>query len=215
MKGFNNFDVLYYINLEHRTDRKEHLLSELANTDIDAAKIKRIDAIYMKDFGELGCSLSHIKALESFLEQPEDVQHCLILEDDFMFRDRKHNDQQTSSYLNTFFKMNIEYDVLMIAGNVIHAQFTNLSFVIKIEEVQTTSAYCVHRKYAPTLLNNFREGAKRLQETGHKMHELCLDQHWKTLQRDDKWFAIYPLIGQQMMSYSDIEKKVVDYGQYS
>jgi hypothetical protein len=47
MKGFNNFDVLYYINIAHRTDRKQHLLEELSKTDIDHNKINRIDAVYI------------------------------------------------------------------------------------------------------------------------------------------------------------------------
>lgn len=204
-KGFDYFDILYYINLEHRTDRNEHFLTELSNTGIDESKIHRIDAIYNPTFGELGCSQSHIKALEAFLQTPDDIKNCLILEDDFKLK--------TSTYhLGAFFEKNIDYDVLMISGNIIHCKRTTVPFLLKVDEAQAASGYCVTKQFAHILLENFREGATLLQNTGHKVHELCLDQYWKKLQKDNKWFALYPLIAEQMMSYSDIEKKVVYYG---
>jgi hypothetical protein len=100
----------------------------------------------------------------------------------------------------------------MISGNIIHCKRTTVPFLLKVDEAQAASGYCVTKQFAHILLENFREGATLLQNTGHKVHELCLDQYWKKLQKDNKWFALYPLIAEQMMSYSDIEKKVVYYG---
>jgi hypothetical protein len=31
-KGLDNFDIVYYINLEHRKDRYEHITKELEKT---------------------------------------------------------------------------------------------------------------------------------------------------------------------------------------
>jgi glycosyl transferase family 25 len=210
-QDFDHFDVLYYINLQHRHDRNEHILQQLALTNIHPSKIHRIDAIYHKDFGELGCSQSHIKALEAFLQTSDDIKTCLIIEDDFMFRQKDID----FSNLNNFFDLKIDFDVFLLSGNIIHARRTDAPYIIKVEESQTTSGYCVTKQYAAKLLANFKEGAQKLVETGHKIHHLCLDQYWKSLQPIDNWFALYPLLGQQMASYSDIEKKVVDYGGYS
>jgi GR25 family glycosyltransferase involved in LPS biosynthesis len=210
-KGFNHFDVLYYINLEHRTDRNEHILAELAKTGIDESKVHRIDAVCIKEFGMLGCVKSHIKTLEAFLQTPDEIQNCLILEDDFKLKDL-NNLNVSIENLDAFFGMNIEYDVLMISGNLIHCKRTFVPFLLKVDEAQTTSGYCITKKFAITLLENFREGADLLEKAGYQLHEVCLDQYWKRLQKDNKWFAIYPLIGEQMLSYSDIEKKTVYYG---
>jgi GR25 family glycosyltransferase involved in LPS biosynthesis len=204
-KGFNNFDILYYINLEHRNDRKVHILEELKKTGIDHNKINRIEAIH-KEFGELGCSQSHIKALETFLQTTDDVQNCLILEDDFKLK------TDNFDHLDIVFDSDIDYDVLMISGNLYHTLQTNVSLLRKVYEAQAASGYCVTKQYAPKLLENFKEGAKLLEEAGKKVHELCLDQYWKKLQIGDKWYALNPMIAEQMMSYSDIEKKVVYYG---
>ena len=38
MGGFNNFDLVYYINLNHRTDRLNHITNEIKKTNIDATE---------------------------------------------------------------------------------------------------------------------------------------------------------------------------------
>lgn len=42
-------------------------------------------------------------------------------------------------------------------------------------------------------------------------HELHADQCWKQLQRD-KWYTTKPVLGYQRESYSDIERRVTNYG---
>jgi GR25 family glycosyltransferase involved in LPS biosynthesis len=211
MKGFNNFDVLYYINIAHRTDRKEHLLEELSKTDIDHNKINRIDAIYLPEFGVLGCIKSHINALDQFLQTSDDIQNCLIIEDDFKFKDHiKHTDEKT--YLDDFFQQKIDYDVLVISGNLLSHQHTDIPYLVKVQDVQCTSGYCVTKRYATKLLENFKECAALLENAGNRVHDLCIDIYWKRLQKTDNWFAMNPMIAEQMMSYSDIDQKAVYYG---
>ena len=211
MKGFNNFDVLYYVNIAHRTDRKQHLLKELSKTDIDQNKINRIDAVYIPEFGALGCTKSHINTLEQFLQTSDDIQNCLIIEDDFKFKEHiKHTDEIT--YLDDFFQKKIDYDVLVISGNLYAGQRTNLPYLVKVQDVQCTSGYCVTKRYATKLLENFKECAALLENAGNRVHDLCIDIYWKRLQKTDKWFAMNPMIAEQMMSYSDVECITVHYG---
>ena len=73
--------IVYYINLDERPDRKQHIENELIKIfpkDI----INRISAIKHKT-GAIGCSNSHIDALFNFIKSKKDV--CYIFEDDFQF----------------------------------------------------------------------------------------------------------------------------------
>lgn len=206
--GFNHFDIVYYINLKHRDDRNEHIQSELHSTGIDKNKIHRIDAVYHKDFGALGCSKSHITAIEMFLNTSDDIKNCLILEDDFSIKYPIH---LVNDILDKFFSSEIDYDVLMVSANICECENTNDAFVKKIISAQTTSGYCVNKRYAPILLQNFKDGYKLLEEAGIQVHDFCIDIFWKQIQREHKWFCTYPVIGEQMESYSDIEKKITYY----
>ena len=78
-------DVIFYINLESRTDRKEHFLKEIKKLCIDECKIIRIDAVKHSN-GALGCTKSHIKALDLFMANPL-WDTCMVFEDDFTFYD--------------------------------------------------------------------------------------------------------------------------------
>ena len=64
----NHFDIIYVINLKHRTDRLESIMKELSTMGVDEKKIVRINAIYNKEFGALGCAQSHRLALSYFME---------------------------------------------------------------------------------------------------------------------------------------------------
>ena len=78
-----NIDCVYYINLDHRLDRKESIEKELDKLGVPAEKRVRIPGIYNKNFGILGCGLSHKKALETFVASNHKT--CLLFEDDFQF----------------------------------------------------------------------------------------------------------------------------------
>jgi len=208
-KGLNNFDIIYYINLEHRKDRYDHIINELKKTNIDNKKINRIDGVYMKDFGILGCAKSHVKALEAFLETPDEIETCIIFEDDFIFT--KPQDQ-INRIINKFFDEQDDFDVLMLASNILNGQPTKYFYLTKIIDAQTLSGYCVSKKFAPVLLANYKESISQLENVGYKCHPFCFDIYMKRLQPNSNWYSLNPLVGKQIESYSDIENKVVDYG---
>lgn len=207
-KGLNNFDVIYYINLSHRTDRFEHINSELAKTNIDKEKINKIEGVYKKDFGILGCAKSHILALEAFLKTPVSCKNCIIFEDDFTFT---HSQDIINDLIDQFFDKVKSYDLLMLASNTLNEMPTPYPFITKIIDAQTLSGYCVHRNFAPVLLNNYKESVEKLEKIGYKVHPYCFDIYMKQLQPYSKWFCLKPKIGKQVESYSDIENRVVDY----
>ena len=208
--GFNNFDMVCYINLEHRKDRFEHISSELSKTNIDKNKINRIEGIYLKDFPILGCAKSHCLALEKFLNSSQDLKNCLILEDDFEFTEEQ---DKINKLVNKVFNELDYFDVLMISSNTQkETEVSGKDFITKIEDAQTLSGYAVSRKFAPVLLENYKQSISLLEEKGFKIHEYCFDIYMKQLQPISQWYCLKPKIGKQMESYSDIENKIVDYG---
>jgi len=207
-QGFNRFDIVYFINLDHRTDRLEHITNELNKTNIEPIKLNKISAVYTPNFGALGCSKSHVIALESFLKTPETNQTCVILEDDFIFTQEQC---VVNDLINKVFENNIDFDVLMLSANIEHQTPTTYPFITKIYNAQTTSGYVVNRKFAPILLNNYKESVELLEK--HKIgFNNCIDIHMKKLQPYFNWYCLNPKIGIQMSSFSDVEKRFVQYG---
>ena len=207
MGGFNNFDLVYYINLNHRTDRLNHIKNEIKKTNIDESKVHRIEAIY-DDYGALGCSKSHCVALENFINSPETNQTCVVLEDDFEFTQGQDivNDM-IDKVFNSIVK---DFDVLMLSSNTYSELNSKFNFVTKILKGQTTSGYVVSRKFAPILLKNYKEGADLLSQTRDRP-KYSIDMYMQQLQPNSKWLCLSPKIGKQMESYSDIEKQWLNY----
>ena len=46
---------------------------------------------------------------------------------------------------------------------------------------------------------------------GKDKEKFACDVLWQKIQNNNKWYAFSPKLGKQIVSYSDIEKKVVDY----
>lgn len=203
----NNLDLVYYINLAHRQDRLAHIKNELAKTNIDSDKIHRIEAIYTESFGGIGCAKSHYLALEQFVNSPDTNKTCLILEDDFIFT---HNMDTINSIMNEVFTTLPEFDILMISSNTMLEQPTSYSFVTKILDAQTMSGYIVSRKFAPILLQNYKESIALLEIHG-RVSDYCFDMYMKKLQPISNWYCLLPKIGKQNPGYSDIERKHVEY----
>lgn len=194
-------DAILYINLAHRTDRKEHILQEIGKLCQDPLKIHRIDAI-KKDPGALGCGLSHVNALQYALEMG--WNRILVLEDDFTFRDGFEEP------LRRLLSRDMDVGLLSFNPN----RFESVEQEGEIRKVlysQTTSSYVITRAYLPTLLENFIESTTDLQLHG-KQHDNCLDIYWTRLQPLGKWYAIVPAIGYQYDNYSDIEGQHTSYG---
>lgn len=206
-----HIDCVYYINLDHRTDRKEQCEGEMNKLGVPPSKLVRIPGIYNKEFGILGCGLSHKKALETFMASEH--KNCLIFEDDFLFT----LDMNYVRYLlKSIFERNISYDLVMLAGNLYKTEKTEWPFLRKVLDGQTASGFLITREFAPKLLQCLEESTKLLKDwhdtTGEKKHEYCNDIYWKKLQPISKWFVLYPKTGLQRESYSDNEYKITNYG---
>jgi GR25 family glycosyltransferase involved in LPS biosynthesis len=203
MKNIKDIKNAFYINLEHRKDRKEHVEQQLNNIGI---KAERFNAIKL-DKGAVGCSLSHLRCLENALKNEWD--HVLICEDDITFL----NPSLFISQLNYFLEsIDCEkWDVVLLGGNIIPPYQNINKSCVKVSKCQTTTGYIVQKHYIPTLIANIKEGVNNLIKNPQKHVLYAIDKNWFKLQQRDNWFLIIPLTVVQKPGYSDIEKKNTDY----
>jgi glycosyl transferase family 25 len=195
-----------FINLEHRTDRLDHVVQELKKIHVTA---ERFNAIKTAS-GNIGCSLSHIKCLE--IAKQRDYPFVFICEDDIQFT----NPQVFLENLDKFYslyKTGLHWDVLIVGGNTCPPFQQINEFCVRTYNVQTTTGYIVQKHYYDKLIDNFKDGLQRLIREPHNKKIYSLDIHWKQLQAVDQWFITIPLTVNQYYDYSDIEEKVVDYTQ--
>ena len=79
INSIENIEHTFYINLENRPDRKEHVEKQLQSIGIAAT---RFNAIKLNN-GAIGCSMSHLKCLE--IAKQNNWDHVMIVEDDILF----------------------------------------------------------------------------------------------------------------------------------
>lgn len=204
-----NIDAILYINLEIRPDREEHILKEIKKIDPLLSKTHRIDAVLCKENGALGCSLSHIKALELILGNPS-WKNVMLLEDDFTFyTDNSNNLHYIINYMLNELKV---YDMILLGVGIdrLKMEDTVNENIKRVLSSQTTSGYIVNSKYINTLLSNYRESSSNMKQFGWKS-EWCLDQYWKKIMPISNWYTYKNRIAYQYENYSDIEGKVISY----
>lgn len=194
---------IFYINLEHRIDRKEHVEIELIKIGLQG--FTRFNAIKMEN-GALGCSMSHLKCLQ--MAKENGWPHVLIVEDDILFLDKDIFIKQ----INNFLKNHIDdWDTLLISGNNIPPYERLDDTCIKVTTCQTTTGYLVKSHYYDKLIQNIKMGIVYLTRRPHQDHLYAIDKFWFTLQRADNWLLLTPLTVVQREDYSDIQKRKTNF----
>ena len=191
----------YYINLEHRRDRKEDTLRELKSFGIHNPI--RFGAI-KEESGAIGCSKSHLEVLK--IARKNNYPYVSVFEDDVKFLDP----YLTAETLNNVINSGINWDVILLGGNNYPPYEKINNDCVRVENCQTTTGYLVKQSYYDTLINHWSEGLSKLIETNDGL-TYALDQYWKILQSKDNFLLLTPLNVVQRESYSDIEKKDVNY----
>ena len=208
----DTIDCIYYINLDKRTDRNKEFLECMNDLDVPFEKIKRIPAIY-DQLGCLGCTRSHILALETFLAS--DYNKCIIFEDDFQYK----NKENFWSTIQSVFDTKIQIDILQLSYN--HKYFpeiyhkvhnTEYPFLKKVEKTITSSSYIITREFASILLQNFKESSELLSKHGLINNKAyVLDVYWDKVQSNANWYIVSPSLGFQRASYSDVEQHITNH----
>lgn len=198
---------IFCINLDHRIDRLNETKQEFEKLELD---FERISAVYNEKRG-LGCTLSHIKCIE--IAKQKNYNYCVVCEDDIKFEINKHN-------FNLLIAKFLEStsDVLIICGNHFigngdNKNITNYNdYFYRTTDTQTTTCYAVKQHYYDKLLDNYVKSSKYLSKcTESRYYKYSIDSMWKLLQKNDSWLIPKIYCGTQRKSYSDIEKRIVDY----
>lgn len=200
MKGF-------YINLEKRADRNNHIKKLF--TDFPFFKnIKRMNAIYSEKYG-IGCTKSHIICLEQCLKMND--EYYLIMEDDFYIFNKKHFE----SFILDFDKIknDKDWDIITLTPYGKTSKKNYKENFHKIYDNQTTTAYIIKHNFIKELLKYYKTGLNVLIKgyNGPNPNPYCTDQCWKPLQLKSNWIYYGKIFAGQIPSYSDIEKKFVNY----
>lgn len=195
---------IFYINLEHRKDRKEQIEHELEIMSLKQNS-ERFEAIQGTP-GGIGCGLSHIEVLK--LAKERNYENILLLEDDFQFIVSK---EELEEQLSLFFENVKDYDICMLGYNHQKIEDSSYDFLDKVLESQTTSGYLVNQKFYDILIHNFEE-AVHIYKVNPSIHWLySIDQYWKKLQPASLWYSFKKRIGIQRPGYSDISLSYQDH----
>lgn len=193
-----------FINLDHRTDRLEHINKEFEKMGI---KGERIQGVQPKN-PAVGCTMSHIKCLE--LAKERGYKQVFICEDDITFTNPELFKQNITKFVDND---KINWDVLLISGNNRPPHQKLFDYASRVFYCQTTTGYVVKNEYYDRLIANFKEGLTHLIRNPTKKFDYAIDKYWQRLQMQDYWYIITPLTVTQYDNYSDIEQKHTTYSQ--
>lgn len=186
-------DHIFYINLDHRTDRNAEIQKELDNQGFE--NYERFPAIHHATIGGVGCGRSHAQVLK--LAKERGYKCIMILEDDFMFTESPEKIKSMLSKID-----DLEFDVCLLSYHLLEKEDTKFDYLIKIKKAQTTSGYIINSHYYDKLINAFEKASKKFEETNY--HWLyAIDIAWNILQEIDNWYAFKPRLGKQRPSHSD------------
>lgn len=200
----HNIDMIMYINLNRRDDRRKLIEEELNNYEL---KYERFEAIDAPNFGCYGCLLSHLNVLK--IAREKGYKNVLILEDDFTFLVSK---EELEDNLNQFFNgdIGLNYNVCMLSYSLHEYKDIDNMVVSKILFAQTASGYIVNSNYYDKLIELFEWAVPLLLDT--RKHWLYAnDIVWRDLQKIDNWYYFKTRIGKQQAGYSDNSNCYNDY----
>ena len=162
---------IYWINLDRRPDRKQHMERLLINNQENSFRIQAVD--YKNNFypynvikhpklkdGEHGCTSSHIKALSYFLENTSD-EFCFIAEDDLSNKYSAYWQEKHFEYLKTG-----SYEILQLQTTT--DCFNSNELIPENKYGAGSTFYKIHRKIAQKIVNgHFNKETLTVDFTSH------------------------------------------------
>jgi len=200
----------YYINLDKRTDRREHFEKNIKTIDF-FKEIERFTAIEHSD-GAIGCGMSHLNALRLCINNDnKNNKYVCIFEDDFMIL----NMENMERFLVGFHTIETSdaWDVIVLTprGNTVTSDDSMINNGFKkIMDNQTATGYIIKKDFVPILIKNLEEAIYYMMRGGNK--DICaIDQYWKQLQSRYNFYYYSHIFGGQLVGWSNNENRYVDY----
>ena len=207
-----NIDHIFYINLEHRKDRKEQIENEIRKFDPLLSITERFNAIKTNDTndnkvnGALGASKSHLEIVK--LCKKRGYKNVLIFEDDFEFLVSK---EYLNNLLDIFYSNIKTYSLILLGTNSSIFKDTKYKGIYNIQHSQTASGYIINESIYDKYIEIVEKSIVNLIKTKNRPR-YAIDIAWKVLQNEHSYsFNKIKRIGQQRESFSDIECRNVNY----
>lgn len=199
----DKIDKTYYINLEKREDRNDHMIEEFKKINFD--NYTRFNAIETS-FGGLGCALSQIGVLEQL--EKDEVEVGMILEDDAEFLVPR---DVIDGYIELFLK-DEKAEVLFLAYDDMKSVEYDSIFRRGLR-VCTASCYLVKKSIIGKLKECFERASLGLKDVKSsrdiRYSQNAIDQRWYGLQQTSIWLIPKMRCVKQYSSYSNIVEKYV------
>lgn len=184
----SDFDI-YCISLNSRRDRWQESKEEFAIASI--ASVYRFPAIFLNDDPITSCMLSHYAVMELC-----ENKHIMIFEDDVKFLHDKYTLDMCLKNLPE------DWDMLYLGGNICKPFTAVNRHIGRLTHAQSTHAYCINKNFISKLL---------VYKKPHKHLDLIYTEE---VIPNHVCYITIPMIAVQRPSYSDIEKKYVDYSKW-
>jgi len=194
---FDYFENIYCINLDRRPDRWLQVQEEFKITHI-LNRVKRFSAIINLD-GRVGLVQTHLKLLK--LAKEQNMRNILIFEDDVKFINMPL--ESLGKAINQL--ENIDWSMFYLGANV-QGKLESISLNLAIlKKGLCAHAIAYNNNMYDLLINKFSKVKKIITADD------ILDVHLLLMQQKHLSLIINPMIVTQQASYSDLEKKQVDY----
>ena len=187
----------YYINLDHREDRRKNVHKQFKRLGIH--KPNRFPAIKNDLHGGIGCGLSHVGVLKN--AKQKDWDYVIVMEDDIVF----HDPEETKRKINRVINSDISWDVIIVGSIVSEpTKHINDDCVKALGGISSTVMYIVNKHYYDTLIDMWSKDMHSfqnaiLQNNGLRNKNIdaiygkyAIDQSWKKLQKRDNFLSIIP-----------------------
>ncbi len=198
--GIGRCDIAY-INLAHRTDRREHFEGQMKMLGV--SRFTRIEAARANP-GILGCGMSHGQALRWW--EPSEKRLLVVCEDDATFKTSR---LALDVAVEEFYR-HPGLSVLCLGNNPSHVVPISEQLGISAD-IQTTSCYAV-KPEAVGAIADAAERSVHMLRAGVRVRRAAIDVVWKSVQKE--FFFAVPLdqMVEQLPGYSDIERSHTNYG---
>ncbi len=203
MDAFTTIERVFYINLEHRRDRKQHIEQELRRLNVSSRKMIAIKGVHDILNGHRGCLWSHIDAL--LQAKKLKCSTALILEDDCIFESSAEKIHELLCHFMDHVQED-GWDVFLLGGKIKKKMQSSLPKIFRIQKSFLSHAYVVHGNYIDSLLRCFYQALQLMEKCWFSEEALvyALDHQWSDYQAKDRWFA-GEMIAHQVDSFSDID----------
>lgn len=201
---FPDIDLVVYINLNIRTDRRQEMEAELRRLGVPPEKIVRWEATRNAKKPALGCAASHAGVVEYISTLPETVRTILVLEDDFNFA---HDASMVKNSLREFLTYpRDQWDMALLSYVILKREDYN-GLVSRALASYLASGYLINRRSLPKIVEIFREARDEMSRTGNGIY--AIDAHWWHIMKDRKTFYFNTSLGYQRRSYSNLGNEIV------